>query len=1198
MKENLKLYICGKEVEFSTGPKIVYNYKETDLRNPTIVKNSYSKQIEIPGTEKNNDLFGHIWDLERTQYEGGVGGASFNPMKKAPFELYVNGEIVEKGYAKLDSVKREDRAMTYSVHLYGGLGSFFYNLSYDEASEDDRKKNLADLHYYFYDSSSAETEVGFTISKDTVLEAWEYIIGSGGIITDDPTHSPTQEYGDQWDLINFVPAYNGIPEDFSADKVLVNHSGITLTAGDHNLIQYDGNNGAVIGPTVYTTATGRGFTMFETKEGLTEWETKDLRSYLQRPAINVNKVLKAIFHPLNNGGYQVKLGNHFFHDGNPYWNWRSWMTLPMLKELDIKGGETETISGATLTKESTNRWIVSYGTTLAELNSARIRINPNIVATSTTPRPLTANKYYSHLYWESKNGFTLKGNTYVKNLTCGDGAIIQMLARNANGDLVAQSKAYVLSNSLYAADGSTPIYKYFWKDGDEGTEPEYEFVPGYWSKVGNDWVFYDINGNKKSIEFTLPQGMAITSIEFKTQMQNSHIYNYKAGGSSSVGFSRTTGSTFFSVFSNEYKSGNFGLKTVPEVMTENNSSSVELNLVLENFEGVTTDYEAMFSNTYIPKEKLLSTPFTPADFLLSYAKTFGLYFHYDPTEQSDDASLYPSGVIHIMDREDFFTDEVIDLEEYIDRSREMTITPTLAQSKFYNFEQEPVDSEVNEDYQNTYGHNYGRQLVNTGYNFDSNVSNLYDGNVFKAAVMVTEKDKYFKGIDSKGYQPFISQGGQQILFGKSSVTSTGPFNGQTFPRDVDQFIASGANLNPLGYEYYDLMPKMQFHTAENKASDGAYVLCFYDLGPNNQGIECEEGGHYILTDDLQEMVLYNDGEPCWIMSKTDTRYNNVRICWHINRLPYFTRDIVAVNQMTGPIIHSWNFGHTKITFSPEVYTTEGDCIYDVFWKKYIRDLYDVNGRKLSCYVRLEDRPNGEAMRKFYWFDNSIWRLNEVKDWNVFGFDSTLCEFVKVQDMDNYKLDQVYSDMGWYKITITPEVIPYTGGTVYVNIEMQDCGSWYIRTGQLFGVDGEGNTYELTPVPSGAEGCRSQLAITVPSTTANTDISWRGGIEFHGGHVLPSGIKFTQERKPYINAKWPATATYNGQSHVITVTVDSNVTWTVDSNSAWCRVRKDSDTQLTINMDQNQGIGTRAAKVTVSGNGVTSSHSFTQAKLNT
>lgn len=73
------------------------------------------------------------------------------------------------------------------------------------------------------------------------------------------------------------------------------------------------------------------------------------------------------------------------------------------------------------------------------------------------------------------------------------------------------------------------------------------------------------------------------------------------------------------------------------------------------------------------------------------------------------------------------------------------------------------------------------------------------------------------------------------------------------------------------------------------------------------------------------------------------------------------------------------------------------------------DLYDVNNRKLTCSVRFPDRPNGMMLRRFYWFDNAIWRLNTVTDWNISSYAPTKCEFVKVMDTDNYRNDIIIND---------------------------------------------------------------------------------------------------------------------------------------------------------------------------------------------
>lgn len=77
------------------------------------------------------------------------------------------------------------------------------------------------------------------------------------------------------------------------------------------------------------------------------------------------------------------------------------------------------------------------------------------------------------------------------------------------------------------------------------------------------------------------------------------------------------------------------------------------------------------SNAPITKEMLLKTEASPADYLLSYAKMFGLYFVKD----------VDSKTITIYNRNSFFQNEVEDWTDKIDYSKDMTITPLLFDKK-------------------------------------------------------------------------------------------------------------------------------------------------------------------------------------------------------------------------------------------------------------------------------------------------------------------------------------------------------------------------------------------------------------------------------------------------------------------------------------------------------------------------------------
>ena len=212
MKNEIRLFINRNEIEFSKDPSILLNYKLTELNNPTVVRNSFTKTVTVPGTPTNNNIFSQIWKLDMHQYYSN----QFNALKRTDFELFVDGQLYQKGYVKLDNIEMENNSISYKITLYGGLGEFFYNLSYEEDDKSSVKKSLASLKYTTY-IGDIDPDLTFTINKETIAQAW-------GQITGEHTDHITR---DKWKVINFVPAYNGIPSDFSADKFLINNSWVS-----------------------------------------------------------------------------------------------------------------------------------------------------------------------------------------------------------------------------------------------------------------------------------------------------------------------------------------------------------------------------------------------------------------------------------------------------------------------------------------------------------------------------------------------------------------------------------------------------------------------------------------------------------------------------------------------------------------------------------------------------------------------------------------------------------------------------------------------------------------------------------------------------------------------------------------------------------------------------------------------------------
>ena len=305
----IELFINNQLVDLDANTNILFNYKQTDLTNPTVVKNSFSKTVELPSTDRNNDVFGHIWNLDRIQ------GSNFNPSKRVDFQLFMDGELIETGYCKLTNIKKVLGNYTYSLTLFGGLGDFFYNLMYNQNT--DGKKTLASLDYGY--------DLDFNINIDSVYEAWTYL--TQGVLDS------------MWGVINFAPAYNGYPKILDSDKVVINTNGFSGRLRKWNGSAWDEITG-------FPTNDGEfgllnGYAIAELPSSMTEWETRDLRSYLQTPVISMKSIIEACCNPENNGGYTVELDEDFFNTWNPYYI-NAWVTLPSLTNLEINEKETTT----------------------------------------------------------------------------------------------------------------------------------------------------------------------------------------------------------------------------------------------------------------------------------------------------------------------------------------------------------------------------------------------------------------------------------------------------------------------------------------------------------------------------------------------------------------------------------------------------------------------------------------------------------------------------------------------------------------------------------------------------------------------------------------------------------------------------------------------------------------------------------------
>lgn len=905
MRPFIELYINNQKVYFKEPPEIFVTYAHTELHNPTVVKNSYTKTITVEGTPENNRIFNNFYDMRRMNGDG-----LFNPSRKETFTLYRNGEPMESGYVKLDKVNKNKGKITYDITLYGGLGQFLYNLQY---KEDGEQMKLSDLEY--------NTDFNFEVNKETVSQAWYRITGIGGKWSGD-TYAI-------YDHINFAPCYNGIPENFAADKVAIDV--LSFKANNPRLYEQ-----FTISKDGYGLIDGRWLTA-ELDREYDEWQMKDLRSYLQRPVIRFKDIIQACCKPENNGGYKVDLDPEFFNEQNQYYE-NAWMTLPLLSEMEV---ETSLNDSSVSVGENSDGSFNIKGLENGDMFSTSL----NYFITSDANVELQSNGYGYSL---TTGAYTFDRDTPL--ISANMAIYSQLVAYDKNGKAIAGSNV-ISCSTLYGKFPSgfkydleynapvTLVNGYFYYEGT--SDYRYRFWDSY--ELGS-WL----GGDKPTFKLELKNVTYEDGLYLKFVTKIATIDNGTVIGNA--------GKLFWS-------EGYVAYTAEPEISER------------WGFGDVTKTY----NHNYITKKKILNSENTPCDYFLSYLKMFNLHIWKDMYEN----------LIYVRQRKNFFSNEIKDIEDLIDRGDDITIKPLTFENKWLNFLAEyEQDEKLHKDYKDNYGLEYGIQKVDTNYSFDSSSKDVLENYVFKGCITSRNKSKYYTNIyqafdnDDVFYPPYCLDGFQTLLFKNGDTTEGSYITPKT----------TAKSINLWKEQYYDFMPKPNFTDKDNKSVEGANVLLFFNGRASTDDIEGNRT-YLQITDDIPQFELLNDGEPCWIWSMNwDISIN------YINYLPIFSRYITNEN---GWVTHSWDFGTPKALYIPDYNIDDTSSIYTQYWKPYIRDQYDSSTRIVECKVLLKERVIGDWLQRFYYWDGRYWILNKITDYNPSSNGTTKCEFVSVNNINNY-----------------------------------------------------------------------------------------------------------------------------------------------------------------------------------------------------
>lgn len=1055
------LYINGMKADLRSDTSIEWTASSVDYSNPTVVRNSFTKTISLDGTPNNNRIFGNLYGLDRRQDISDP--ISFNPVLRTPFMLYNGMELVEEGYCKVENIVRNSKSVVYEITLYGGLSQFLFNLSYGN-SEEGEKINLGELDFGIPD---------FIISKDTVNDAWDNI----------------QKKGSIWEKINFMPDTQGVPDNFSADKIVLNTDGLECT------VRY-GANGKVENGTFpkeivqegTTYRTTDGFLYGTASKELTYMETRDFRSWLMQPVMRVKHFIGTILSKENNGGYTVLQDPDFFSQQNPYWE-DMWITLPKIDTATSVSDKQDwdwRIEGTS----TVNRYSITFSLTQPPVFNTlpfQLQIDSEIRAENITS---TASELFLASYNPSEEIPNRLG-----------GIAIQVYLTDRNNTVIGGSSPYILVSET--PDGSymdideliaQRLYKPIWNSKPitvKGTFKRDSSGRYVWN--GEPFRFL------VDVENVPYENVRVDVRLLANAVKDGGLWSF--GNRRGVLYETNSNGTPKEFSPKVYDTGESCVWLKGDEIIPRSNTRVSLKSIMERMDG------------------------TPADWLLSYCKMFGLFLSVDTRRKR----------VEIWHRSRFYRNECTSLEGHMDMYNEWIVNPLTFDAKFYRMAHGDSGTALEDEYSENTQVPYGSQTIDTRFNFNNTVTDITEKILFSNVVDSLHKSNYYTIYkDSEGREiPNTLQNWVEFQYVSGENTLEVPV---AYPSSNTREF-----YNKDYITYFNFAPFPSLFDKDGKGVDGSGILLFY------RGLAGTGNSYINITDDTSLMWTLNDRNPCWLITQKEYDSKGNRIAIKRTSVPQFGRYEGEYN-MIGVAL---DYGRPKTMYIPDSRILPDDStVYEKFWKGYIQDLYSVDTKTVECNVVFPEIFNPSFFRKFWWFGNSEWVLSKAENIKYLPGERIKCTFTRVNDRQAYLAPPKYRDYLFSVVQIEgPDSFPASGDDLSVVFEVKSDKSWSVEKSDSYGVFITSGGY----VTSGSGD--SQPRLVKYRALANTgNIARIHTLTFtrsDGKSVKCTYLQKGVSIQPYLKVSPESfSLPYKDDGKQYRITIESSSKWNLSDNGDW------------------------------------------------
>lgn len=160
----MTLFIEGYPVDVNESFSTLITMAIDDVRQFGSRNTTFSKTIILPGTKRNNRLFGNIYEINQSGFYNPLeanANTNFNPAVSASCYIFNDNLQTVKGIARLLEVVVTDGFIEYEVAVFGELGGFVAKVG---------NKKLEELDFSAYDH---------VLNATNITGSWDTIDGNG-----------------------------------------------------------------------------------------------------------------------------------------------------------------------------------------------------------------------------------------------------------------------------------------------------------------------------------------------------------------------------------------------------------------------------------------------------------------------------------------------------------------------------------------------------------------------------------------------------------------------------------------------------------------------------------------------------------------------------------------------------------------------------------------------------------------------------------------------------------------------------------------------------------------------------------------------------------------------------------------------------------------------------------------------------------